>query len=167
MTDKIAKNLHRQTEAARDLVSALRSDDSDLITDMIEGETDLFEALDEAIAEIDNCEIIIAGCKAKEEQIADRRKKAERRIETVRSLIEQALVVSGEGTARRPTATLTVKDVPPKPIITEESAIPAQYWKQADPVIDKAAINKAVKDGEAIPGVTLSNGGTSLQIRRV
>lgn len=164
--DDRARDLSREAEAARDLLAAIQADDDALAHDMIEGETGLFEAIDRALADIDECDVIAAGCKEKEAQFAARRKRAEDRQERLRGLIEQAMLVCDLRTAKRPSATLTVRDVPPKPIIAEESAIPARFWRQPDPVLDKKAINEAAKAGEDIPGVTLSNGSTSLTIRR-
>ena len=162
----ISDNLHTETEAAQALLTGLRSDDEELCHDMVEGETGLLEAIDAALAEIDDCDVIIAGCKAREGDLAKRRSAAAARRENIRALIEQAMRVTGLPTARRATATVTLKDVPPKPIISDEAAIPAEYWKTPDPVLDKAKINKAAKDGESIPGVVMDNGGHSLQVRR-
>ena len=164
--DITSDNLHRQAEAARNLILSLASDDEELNHDMIEGETSFLEAIDAAIAEIDECDILIAGCKAKEAEIAERRKRAERRTERVRTLIEQAILTAEIRTVKVATATLTVKEVPPKYMVEDESKIPTKFWKQPDPVLDRAALGKAFKDGDAIPGVGQTNGGTSLQIRR-
>ena len=65
------------------------------------------------------------------------------------------------------TATLTVSNRPPAPFVDDESKVPSAYWKARDPVIDKALMNAAVKSGETIPGVSMTNGTTSLTIRRV
>lgn len=166
--DPRAGDLRRQSEAAMGLVAALRADDHDdeTVQDMVEGETSLLEAIGRAIAEMDECDVQVAGIKAKEAEFSERRLRATRRIETLRGLIEQAMLVADIRTIKLPTATLTVKDVPPKPIVVDEAAIPARFWKTPDPVLDKTALNAAIKDGEEVAGVTFSNGGTSLQIRR-
>nr|WP_234834016.1 hypothetical protein [Sinorhizobium meliloti] len=87
-------NLHRQTEAAKSLLSSLRDqgvdDDAELVADAIEGETNLLEAIEAAVAQIDECDVLITGLKAKEEEFETRRKSIERRAERVRALIEQA-----------------------------------------------------------------------------
>lgn len=166
MKDRIAYDLNKQARAARDLVAALKGEDEDLVHDMTEGETDLFEAIDAALAEIDECALIIDGCKAREAEFESRRLRAERRRETVRTLVEQAILLAEVGTVRRPTGTLTVSLVKPKPIVTDESAVPTKFWKQPEPVLDKAAINAAAKAGESIPGVSMTNGGSRLTIRR-
>lgn len=59
---------------------------------------------------------------------------------------------------------LTLKKIPPKPIITDESLIPDKY-KKTKIEIDKAAINKAVKEGSVIGGVVLDNGGYTIAIK--
>lgn len=167
MKDDRAYELQREAEAARNLLAQINADgDDDLAHDMIEGETSLLEAIDRALDEIDECDVVIVGCKTKEAQMAERRGRAEARQERLRALIEQAMLTCELRTAKRPTATLTVRDVPPKPIYSDEAAIPARFWKQPDPVLDKKAITEAVKNGEEVPGVTMSNGSTSLTIRR-
>lgn len=164
--DMVSANVVRETEAARDLIRALMLDDAELSHDMIEGETGLFEAVAAAIGEIDDCDVISAGCREKEAQFADRRARAERRVERLRGLIEQAMAVAELPTIKLPTATLTVKTLPPKPLIEDEALVPSEFWRQPDPVLDRAKINSAVKDGATIPGVTRTNGQVSLQIRR-
>jgi hypothetical protein len=164
--DATADELRRQAEAARGLLDGLATDDDDLRHDMTEGETGLFEAIDAALSELDECDVTAEGCSAKIAQMEARKKRAEARRERVRALIEQAMLIADLPTVKRPTATLTVKDVRPKPIISDEALIPATFWRQPDPELDKKAINDAAKSGKKIPGVTMSNGGTSLQIRR-
>jgi len=164
--DRTASNLSRQADAARDLIAALGEDDEALTHDMVEGETGLFEAVEAAIAEIDECAATIDGCKAREKVFADRRKRAENRKERLRGLIEQALTVADLPSMKLATATLSVRDVKPAPIVSDEASIPTEFWKAQDPKLDLTAIREAVSNGKTIPGVTMTNGTTSLQIRR-
>lgn len=168
MTDPIADTLRRQADAARGLIASIRQehDDEDLVHDGAEGETSIMEAIDMALSEIDDCEAIVAGCKAQSEVLLSRAAKFSQRRERVRALIEQAMLIADLPTAKRPTATVTVKRVPPNLVIADESLIPSRFFKSPPPVLDKVAIKAAAKDGETIPGVTFDNGGISLQIRR-
>jgi hypothetical protein len=50
-------------------------------------------------------------------------------------------------------------------IVTDETQIPAEYMRQPPPAPDKAAIAKALKAGEDIPGAVLRNGEPGLTIR--
>lgn len=167
MSDPIADRLRREAEAAKALIASLGDDDADLVHDMAEGSTNIMEAIDMAIAEMDECDAITEGCKAQVAVYDARASKFAARKQRIRALIEQAMLISELPTAKRPTATITVKRTPPKPVISDESLIPSRFYKTPAPVVDKTAINKAVADGEAVPGVTMDNGGISLQVRRV
>ena len=160
------RDLDREAAAARDLLAHIASDGDDALSaDMVEGETGLYEAIETALAEMDEADAMVEGVTALMEKYEARRAALGRRKERLRSAIEQAMAVSGLPSIRLPAATLTIKDTPPKAIITDENLIPAEFWKPRDPSLDKAAINAAAKVGD-VPGVTMSNGGVSLQVRR-
>ena len=168
--DPVARNLERERESASSLVAELRQgghEDETLFADMVEGETGLYEAIEAAISEIDDCDVTIAGVDAKVAQLTERKRRAEARQERLRGLIEQAMLIADLRSIKLPTATLSVRDVAPKPMIHDESLIPAAFWGQPDPVLDRKKINEAVKSGDTVPGVSQTNGSTSLTIRRV
>lgn len=167
MGDPVQSKMWREANAARGLMEHLADYDEDTRHDMAEAETSFFEAIDAALMEIDACTEIVAGCNAQIETYTARRDKFKVRAERLRGLIEQAMVIAEVPSIRRPTATLTVRETKPSPIVADEAAIPAKFWKAQPPKLDKTAINQAVKDGETVPGVNMTNGGTSLQIRRV
>jgi hypothetical protein len=166
--DVTADALRMGANAARDLVAALRGEghDDDTIHDTAEGELSLHDAISRALAEIDECEVMGLGLSAKIGEFSARKERCEFRADRLRGLIEQAMVVADLSAIKLPTATLTVKAIPPKAIVTDEAQLPARFWRSPPPVLDKTAINDAVKAGEAIPGVSMTNGTTSLQIRR-
>ena len=149
------------------MIASLHDDDPDLVHDMAEGSTNIMEAIDAALAEMDECEAIMAGCTAQIEVYQGRSSKFATRKIRIRTLIEQAMLIADLSTAKRPTATVTVKRTPPKPIVSDESLVPSRFYKTPPPVLDKVAINAAVAGGEVIPGITKDNGGISLQIRRL
>lgn len=163
--DAKAERIVREADAARAILDEIGRDDEALSHDTVEGETSLLEAIEAAIGEIDECQVVVTGCKEREDQFAARRKRSEARQERLRGMIEQAMVMVGLDNVKLSTATLSVAKVAPKPVITDEAEIPAIYWKQPDPVLDRTKINQDAKTAQ-IPGVSMSNGGTSLKIRR-
>jgi len=54
---------------------------------------------------------------------------------------------------------------PPRVEITDEAAIPAVFKVQPPPTVDKRAIAAALKSGEPVPGVSLSNQPPSLAVK--
>ncbi|MBY5465245.1 siphovirus Gp157 family protein [Rhizobium leguminosarum] len=165
-------NLARQAEAAKRLMSNLRSqgvdDDQELVSDTIEGETSLIEAIEAALAEIDECDIHVAGLKAKEAEFAARRRRLEERAERIKATIEQAMIATDQESFRLPTATLTLAKRAASLIVTNEADIPTRFWIEQErpaPKLDKKALRAAL-DKEPIPGATLDNGSRSLSVRR-
>ena len=165
-TRHIKRDLDREIEAATDLLASLGDVCATMAHDMVEGSTDLMEAIDRALIAMDDAEAIAAGCDDRIAVFTERKRAATAQVARIRGLVEQALVRVDLNSARRPTATLTIKKRDPAPIITDEAAIPSQFWKQPAPVLDKKALNEAVKSGADVAGVSLDNGGFTLQIRR-
>lgn len=167
----VESRLDRQAKAAQALVDTLRAregdEDAALVADMVEGETGFMEALDAAVAEIDACDVIAEGCKAVEEKIATRRRRAEHRRDKVRAAIEQALLIAEIGEkVQRPTATLTLTHRKPALVVDDTADVPSDYFVPQPPKLDKAALRKAVENGATVPGCHLSNQMPTLTIRR-
>lgn len=145
-----ARNLANDMAAAQVLKSQLQDAfgedvDQPLIRDMIEGETGLFEAIDAVLAQIGADMAGIDGIKAFEATLSARKDRLLRRVESLRTMLVTALDMIGERRFERPLATLTLKDVPPKLVVTDEAAIPSEFWKPQDPVLDRKGLGDALK----------------------
>lgn len=140
-------------------------DDEQLYLDTLEGETDLYELVRLLLEKIEEDE----GNQAKlAEQIADRtlrKQRAGNRIAVHREAIMALLHCAQIDKLTLPEATLSVRDVPPKAIVTDEAAVP-QAFKKATWKPDMAAIKAGLESGATIEGVSLDNGGTTLTVRR-
>lgn len=166
-------SIARNTEYAKRLLAHLRAsgDDGDveLVADTIEGETGLHEAIEAALAEIDECDVIVAGLKAKEAEFATRRAAAEKRIERIRAMIEQAMLATEQTSFRLTTGTVTLTKRAAGLIITNEADIPGEFWVEQErpaPKLDKKALLRALNDKRSVPGAGLDNGSFSLSVRR-
>lgn len=103
------------------------------------------------------------------QRIADletRRRRSQNREKSCRNTLIACMEAIGIRTHPDPEFTLSLTQTTPKLIITDPTAIPEDY-QQVEFVStpDKAAIKDALKQGLAVEGATLSNGGPSLQIR--
>jgi len=168
MTDHRDHGLNRQAVAAAELLAALGDDaqDDDLAHDMIEGETDFFEAVERVLSEIDECEILTAGIKDMQKRLSDRLARVSGRADRLRGLIDQAFQMAEIKSHKFASATISAKAIPRKLIVTDESQIPARFYEPQPPKLDRKALLDAIKAGEAVPGADMSNGGTTIQIRR-
>lgn len=172
----------------RESLTAVDASDDELLLDMAEGETSLLEALDAILERMTVTEALIDGVKSMVEKLDARRMRFETRLKSDRALIEQALSIAELPKLERPAATLSMAARAPGLTITEESDVPATYWKAGAPTLDKKALTQALRDRAKalaelpedpqereralaevppeIPGATLSNGAPSLTIRR-
>lgn len=161
----LAKEMHAAKELRNSLLASF-GDDVDLIRDTIEGETNLREEIARVTGSIREDEVLTAGLDAMIDQLAARKQRVEARIATKRAIILQAMSIGEIKTLELPDVTMTVKAVPRAVEIIDEAQIPAEFWKAREPTLDRKGIAAAIKEGRAIPGATLDNGGITLQLRR-
>lgn len=163
-----ASRLQRETEAARILreqLADLADGDEAAIRDTIEGETNLHELIAKVIEDVAADEASVAGIAGHIETMEARKARLKKRIEFRRSAVLNAMAIGEVKKIELPIATVSRQAVAPSVVITDEAQIPSEFWKRADPKLDKTAIKAALKDKREIPGATLSNGGETLAIR--
>jgi hypothetical protein len=190
-------DLHRSIEAAKslrlDLARLLQGDDEQALNDTFDGETTLDAEIRQAVLSIEEDEIFVNGCKAREAELKARRSRLEKRIEATRGLIEQAMTIANWPSLEMDVGTVSIGKATPRIEIDQESEIPTQFWKRNDPTLDKAGLGKTLRERQKatdaiaklktpeeraaafkkldeemppIPGCHLETNGVSLTIRR-
>lgn len=200
MTER-PNDLHQSIEAAKSLrlhlARLLQGEDGTVdeqaLNDTFDGETTLDAEIRAAVLAIEEDEIFVNGCKAREAELKTRRLRLEKRIEDTRGLIEQAMTVANWQTHQMDIGTVSLGKAAPRIEIDDEAAIPTQFFKRQDPTLDKAGLGKVLKerakawdaalkikdpeeraaaclkvelDCPPIPGCHLETSGVSLTIRR-
>ncbi|MGA7324832.1 MAG: siphovirus Gp157 family protein [Rhodomicrobium sp.] len=170
--------LKKEIEAAQTLMVHLRAlhlaDDEAAVHDAIEGETDLFEALGEAVKQTGDDETAIKALKDYQQTLRSRCDRLKSRVEATRAAIATALDAAGLKKEVTPFGTVSLANAKPKAIIIEEADVPARFWitpppVQPDPYIDEKALLDALlacPPGQRIAGAQLCNGGFVVTIRR-
>jgi hypothetical protein len=161
-------DLHREIQAAKTLRAQLADiigNDEQCSTDMVEAETSIREAIDRAVELLVEDKIALTGLEQMIELLQSRRYRVEARIENMRTAIGVALEQAGLGKYKHPAVTLSLRAVPPSLVVVDEASIPARFFRAADPKLDKRAALTALKDGEAVSGVMMSNGGQALAVK--
>lgn len=165
---EVVYRLQQETALALEIVAQTRclvGDDEEMIETAIEGETDLREAIARAVARLSDLEALMSGCN---ELMQDLKKRFDRfadQHDRLRQMLAVALEATGAQRMELPQATLSLKRLPGKVTVTDEASLPMRFWKQAEPKLDRRALLDAMKDGELIPGATLSNGGSTIQVK--
>lgn len=161
--------LSREIEAVMALKASLGEmigDDAELLADTVEGQTDIHEAIAAVFASMDEDDILLTGIAARTDELTARKQRISKRITAKRAIIEHAMSIAEIKTIEAPLATLSLKRKPPGLIIEDEAVVPASFWKQPDPVLDKSKIKAALNAKETVLGASLDNGGVSLSVRR-
>lgn len=163
----VAHDLTLEIEAAKILranFADIIGDDEEFAADMIEGETNLNEVIGKVVEQIAADTAAVVGMDEFIQRMDGRRDRHKKRIEMLKEALLVGLQQSGRKSFPHALATLSLRNVPPKAEITDESAIPAKFWKPKDPVLDKKAVLDALKAKEPMTGAKLSEPGQTIAI---
>lgn len=160
-------SLHKEIEAARVLLSDFRDilgDDVEARADAIEGQTELLEAIERGMRRVAEVEAMEAGLQAMMGNLKARLERLSKQKENLRTSLAVAMELSERKRLETAVGTIVLKPVPPQVEITDEAAIPSQFWKAQEPKLDKAALKAALNAKEIVPGAVLGNGGMTVAI---
>ena len=116
---------------------------------------------------IRNMESLAAQIKEAEAAMAARRKALEARAEHVREYLMRNMLACEISKIESPYFTLSVRTNPPKVVIDDPEAIPAEYWRQPAipaPELDKKKLAEEMKAGVVVDGAHMER-GSSLSIK--
>ena len=115
---------------------------------------------------IKNLESDIAGLKAEEKRLAEKRRTMENTIERAKSAMQNAMATAGEKKIPCGSFTVALQNNPPKCVIDVSVAdIPSKYLIPQEPTIDKKLLLEDLKaSGEQVPYAHIEQ-GESLRIR--
>jgi len=83
----------------------------------------------------------------------------QRARESLAATLRAVMDESGLTSIRVPGGIWYLRDPAPRVIVTDESALPAEYLEQPPPRPNLTAIRVALRAGTDVPGAVLSNGG--------
>ena len=161
-------HIGREAQAAKMLLDAVNEkfdDDEDAALTVVEGETSFLEVIDEALERMVVLSAYQGGIDEAVKRLRERSGRFEAQAERIKGALMMAMDTVGMKKLERPAATLSLAKSPDKAIITNEVDLPSSFLIEKTTVTpDKKAILAALKEGAAISGAELSNGGVSLRI---
>lgn len=140
------------------------AEDEELFKDTLEGNTNFIEVMDRLLSEMKDNETLAEATSTRIGKLRERQTRLVHRAQFYRALIQRLMERTGMKTVALPEAKISVVNSPDKVIITDEAAIPEKLFRVTKEP-NKAAIKAAIKNGEDVPGASLSNGGTTIQVR--
>jgi hypothetical protein len=129
----------------------------------LESETDMDALLTSIVRRIEDSKALVLGTKDRAEELAARRKRFEDRIESLRNLAFKIMEAADIANRELPEVTLSVRNVAPSVIITDEESLPDIACKfERKP--DKTKIKELLATG-LVAGAAMTNDGKTLSIR--
>jgi len=151
--------------------AALMANDPDLaadeavLSDALQPETtDVYALLHRVLRAAEDARALADSADERLKVLTARRDRFRRRSDTLRGTAFAAMDVLGLSKLELPDMTASIVRGKPAAIITDETALPDEYWRTTR-AVNKAAINDAIKQGVVIPGVEMTNAIPSLQVR--
>lgn len=161
LTQKLAEHAYLRTA----LMAQFRDIDEETLADTLEGLSSLPEVLSAIVrAYLDDLSLAAAlGMRISEMQ--ERLARFEARAEKKRALVTQVMERAELKKLQEPDFTVSLRAVPPGLVVSDETAIPADYWKPQPAKLDKKSLLVSLNAGQVIPGANLGNGGTTISVR--
>lgn len=155
--------LDREIDAAKLLRAGLGDmikDDPELAADMVEGSTNLNEAIQAAVDRYAQDKCTTDAITEHIKLLEARKHRILKRMELTRNLVCVALDQAGRQSVDTPLGTATIKRTPPGLILDQEreGEIPPEFWRRGDPVLDKTKLKAALREGRKISGAQLNQG---------
>jgi hypothetical protein len=139
--------------------------DDELLCDTLEGLSDLAEILATIIrSHLDD----IALATALRDRLSDmheRLSRIEGRAEKKRTLVASVMERADLRKLIKPDFTVSLRPTPAPLLVTEETEIPAAYWKPQPPKLDRKGLIAALNGGTQVSGAMLGNGGVTIAVR--
>ena len=162
-------SIYELTEEVLTLWALMESgelDDEMLIGAMEYSQEELHLKLESYCKWIKNMESDIAGLKAEEERLKDKRKTMENTIDRAKKAMKSAMEVSGEKKVKGQIFTISIQANPESVVLDEPyiDNIPPEYLVK-DPEIDKAKLKEDLKNGVNLEGIAHLEQNYGLRIR--
>jgi len=139
--------------------------DIETFTDTLESiNFDVEEKADGYAKVIKNITSDVNGLKDEEKRIADKRKTYENKIKTMKTNLENSMILLDKKKFKTKLFSFNVQKNAPSLYVDDDNKIPEQFYKIQDPILDKAELKQYIKDGNEIEGVSLKS-SESLRIR--
>jgi hypothetical protein len=139
--------------------------DEQTLADTVEGLTDLHEILAAIVRSALIDEALAEGLRNRMKQMQARLIRFDERAEKQRCIARDVMIEADIKKITAPDFTVSIRSGTPHVAVTDEAGIPADYWRQQAPKLDRQAVLSALKRGAQIPGVELSNPQPVLSVR--
>lgn len=139
--------------------------DDETLADTLEGITSLQEMIAEVVRSALDDQALVAGLKLRLSEMKARCDRLQFRADRKRQLALEAMGEAGIRKLTEPDFTVSTRAGAPGLVVQAEDRIPAHYWLPQPAKLDRQGLLVALKGGQPVDGVTLSNPEPTLAVR--
>ncbi len=166
-------DLHRSVVIHNELKDRLKTifgleDDEQTLSDTLEGESDLQDALAEVVREARRAEAMADAVEAIMDANRVRKARHDARADRLRALVAWAMSETSLKKISAPDLTISFRAGKPSVVIEDETCLPSHHVTEIRSTKpNKASIKDALEAGESVTGARLSNGACGITVRAV
>lgn len=157
--------LYELTQSYNQVLYMAEDLDQQTLLDTLESIQDSIEDKVENTAKLAKTfEAYAKAIKAEEDRLSSRRKALENKVISIKKYLLEQLELAGIKNVKRPTITVAIRNNPASVKVLDETLIPTEYLVPQPSKVAKKDILAVLKNGQAVPGVELTQ-TKGLQIR--
>jgi hypothetical protein len=139
--------------------------DEQTLADTVEGLTDLHEVIGAVVRAALVDEALVTGMRCRIADMQHRLNRLQNRAAKRRQIARDAMLAADVKKVKAPDFTVSVRPGMPALVVIDEEAIPPLYWEPGEPRLRRQVLAADLKQGEEVPGATLSNPESVLSVR--
>ncbi len=139
--------------------------DEETLRDTLEGMTNLTEMLAEVLRSCLEDQSLASALQSRMADMQERRCRFEERARKKRELVTSVMEQANLKRLMEPDFTVSLRPSRPPLMISDEAAIPGDYWKPQPAKLDRMGLISALSNGRDIPGAVLGNPPMTIAVR--
>ncbi len=147
----------------------IRTDDPQIdeqtLADTVEGLTDLHEIIQAIIRSALMDESLVAALRCRISDMQGRLDRLQDRASKRRQIAKDVMVELDLKKITAPDFTVSIRPGTPALMVIDEAVVPKIYWEPGEPRLRRQILTSNLKQGEEVPGATLSNPEPVLSVR--
>ncbi len=162
---KLGQQLAHHEYLREQLAEKFPDADEETLRDTLEGMTDLNDMLATLVRSSLDDKAFVTALKQRMADMKERCERFEARAQKKRDLVCMTMDRANLKKITESDFTLSLRAGKPNLLVTDESAIPTEYWMQQAPKLARKDLGYALTAGKSIPGATLTNASPTISVR--
>lgn len=165
MTDPLMLELQLHEYLREKLVEDFPEADEETLSDTLEGMTSLHDKLAVIVRSQQEDRVMTSALKERIQEMQGRLNRIQGRVEKKRDLVVTVMERAGIKKLSQPDFTASLRATPRPLVISDERAIPDQYWRTPPAKLDRKHLADSLAADRDVPGASLGNGGVTVSVR--